>query len=63
MLTFIALSINLESQDGRGGSWEICSGFDPSPSSILIVTLYTDAVPVFLPKTCWLKNTRKEHLK
>lgn len=50
----MALSINLESQAGRGGSWDICRGFDPSDSSILMVTLWTDAVPVFLPKTCWL---------
>lgn len=56
LFTFIALSINLESQEGRGGSWDICNGFDPSDSSILIVTLYTDAEPVFLPKTCWLKK-------
>lgn len=61
--TFIALSINLESQDGRGGSCDICSGFDPSPSSILIVTLYTDAAPVFLPKTCWLKDMKKENFE
>lgn len=58
-LTFIALSINLESQAGRGGSWDICNGLDPSDSSILIVTLCTDAVPVFLPKTCWLEKQRK----
>lgn len=54
--TFIALSINFESQAGRGGSWDICNGLDPSVSSILIVTLWTDAVPVFLPKTCWLEK-------
>lgn len=39
LITFIALSINLESQAGSGGSWDICNGFDPSDSSILIVTL------------------------
>lgn len=50
--TFIARSINLESQAGRGGSWEICNGFDPSDSSILIMTLCTEAVPVFLPNIC-----------
>lgn len=52
ILTFMALSINLESQAGSGGSWEICNGLEPSISSILMVTLCTGAVPVFLPRTC-----------
>lgn len=57
--TFIALSINLESHAGKGGSWDIWSGFDTSDSSILIVTLCTDAVPVFLPNTCWLETLKE----
>lgn len=52
----MALSINLESQAGSGGSWEICNGLEPSISSILMVTLCTGAVPVFLPRTCWLQG-------
>lgn len=52
----MAFSTNLESEAGKGGSWKICKGFEPSFSSILIVTLWTDAVPVFLPRICWLKR-------
>lgn len=55
----MALSISLESQAGSGGSWEICRGLEPSDSSILMVTLWTDAVPVFLPRTCWLERGRE----
>ena len=57
----MALSTNLESEAGKGGSWKICKGLEASFSSILIVTLWTDAVPVFLPRTCWLK--RKKNIK
>lgn len=54
--TFMALSISMESQAGSGGSWEICNGFHPSVSSILMLTLCTDAVPVLRPSTCWLEE-------
>lgn len=59
----MALSISLESQAGSGGSWEICRGLEPSDSSILMVTLWTDAVPVFLPRTCWLERGRERRTK
>ena len=58
--TFMALSISLESHAGSGGSWDIWSGLEPSDSSIRMVTLCTDAVPVFLPNTCWLKEEKRE---
>ena len=54
----MALSISFESHAGSGGSWDICSGLEPSDSSIRMVTLCTEAVPVFLPNTCWLKDEK-----
>ena len=60
----MALSISFESHAGSGGSWDIWSGLEPSDSSIRMVTLCTEAVPVFLPNTCWLEDEKQErHIK
>lgn len=55
----MALSTNLESEAGKGGSWKICKGLEASLPSILIVTLWTDAVPVFSPKNLLTKEKKE----